>query len=77
MEMASQLAQEGVGSLARAQALERGNDFVRAVDAYLSLTPADVENLDVLQQCWEQVSCAAAGPLLQAASVCLQGQAAA
>jgi hypothetical protein len=41
--------------LARAQAFERGNDFVRAVDAYLSLTSADVENQDVLQQCWEQV----------------------
>lgn len=43
------------GSLARAQVFERGNDFVRAVDAYLSLTPADVESLDILQQCWEQV----------------------
>lgn len=42
-------------ALTRAQTFERGNDFVRAVDAYLSLTPADVENLDVLQQCWEQV----------------------
>jgi hypothetical protein len=42
-------------ALTRAQTFERGNDFVRAVDAYLSLTPANVENLDVLQQCWEQV----------------------
>ena len=44
-------------ALTRAQTFERGNDFVRAVDAYLSLTPADVGNLDVLQQCWEQVRC--------------------
>jgi hypothetical protein len=43
------------GGLARAQAFERGNDFARAVDAYLALTPADVESADVLQQCWEQV----------------------
>jgi hypothetical protein len=41
--------------LARAQAFESGNDFARAVDAYLALTPGDVESLDALQQCWEQV----------------------
>lgn len=45
----------GVDALSRAQAFEQGNDFVRAVDAYLPLTPADVESLDTLQQCWEQV----------------------
>jgi hypothetical protein len=56
-EMAQQMSNSASSAdgLARAQAYERGNDFVRAVDAYLSLTPADVENLDVLQQCWEQV----------------------
>lgn len=55
--MAQQLSNSAgsADGLARAQAYERGNDFVRAVDAYLSLTPADVENQDVLQQCWEQV----------------------
>lgn len=56
-EMARHLSSTAgsAAGLARAQAYERGNDFVRAVDTYLSLTPADVESLDVLQQCWEQV----------------------
>jgi hypothetical protein len=57
--MARQLsnAAGSAAGLARAQAYERGNDFMRAVDTYLSLTPADVESLDVLQECWEQVRC--------------------
>lgn len=56
-EMAQHMsnAAAGAGGLARAQAYERGNDFMRAVDTYLSLTPADVDNLEMLQQCWEQV----------------------
>lgn len=56
-EMARHLSNTAgsAAGLARAQAYERGNDFVRAVDTYLSLTPADVESVDVLQQCWEQV----------------------
>lgn len=61
--MASHMANAGqVGgaqALARARALERGNDFARAIDAYLGLSPADVEgDLDALQQCWEQVKSA-------------------
>lgn len=56
-EMARHLSNTAgsTAGLACAQAYERGNDFVRAVDTYLSLTPADVDSLDVLQQCWEQV----------------------
>jgi hypothetical protein len=42
-------------AVARAQAYEHGNDFARAIEAYLSLSPADTNNLDALQQCWEQV----------------------
>lgn len=45
----------GADPVARAQAFERGNDFARAIDAYLSLTPADVESVDALQHYWEQV----------------------
>jgi hypothetical protein len=42
-------------AVARAQAYERGNDFARAIEAYLSLSPADTNNMDALQQRWEQV----------------------
>jgi hypothetical protein len=42
-------------AVARARAFERGNDYARAIDAYLSVTPAETNNLDALQQCWEQV----------------------
>lgn len=59
MEMASSVGSMGSGgtegAVARARAFERGNDFARAVDTYLSVTPADSNNLDALQQCWEQV----------------------
>lgn len=57
--MASSMANVGAGgaeaAVARARAFERGNDFARAIEAYLSVTPADTNNLDALQQCWEQV----------------------
>jgi hypothetical protein len=59
LEMASSMPAVAGGGLeaavARAQAYERGNDFARAIEAYLSLSPADTNNMDALQQCWEQV----------------------
>ncbi|WIA40104.1 hypothetical protein OEZ86_013511 [Tetradesmus obliquus] len=58
LEMASSMPAVAGGGLeaavARAQAYERGNDFARAIEAYLSLSPADTNNMDALQQCWEQ-----------------------
>lgn len=42
--------------MAQGKAYERGNDFARAIETYLSLSTADTNNVDVLQQCWEQVS---------------------
>lgn len=40
---------------ARAQAFERGNDYARAVEAYLSPPGegAAAAELDALQRCWE------------------------
>lgn len=59
--MASNMSAVGANgaeaAVTRARAFERGNDFARAIDAYLSASPADTKNLDALQQCWEQVGC--------------------
>jgi hypothetical protein len=60
MEMAAHMssgaAAGGAPAVARARALEQGHDYARALDAYLALTPADTgDDLDLLQQCWEQV----------------------
>lgn len=60
LEMAASMPAVGAGgaeaAVARARAYERGNDYARAIEAYLSLSPADTNNLDALQQCWEQVN---------------------
>jgi hypothetical protein len=42
-------------AVARAQAFERGNDYARAVEAYLSPSAegAAAADVDVLQRCWE------------------------
>jgi len=42
--------------MARAQAFERGNDYARAVETYLSVTGEGAKSsadLDAVQQCWE------------------------
>ncbi|KIZ07625.1 Intraflagellar transport protein [Monoraphidium neglectum] len=63
LEMAAAMAQQGQGgagggvaaAVARAQAFERGNDYARAVEAYLSPSAegAAAADVDVLQRCWE------------------------
>ena len=42
--------------IAKARKFEQGNDYARAIEAYLSLTAADSPNPDTLQQCWEQAA---------------------
>jgi hypothetical protein len=57
-QLSASAAASGPQALARARALEGGNDFARAIDAYLAVGPADTDgDLDQLQQCWEQVDC--------------------
>ncbi len=36
--------------IAKARKYEAGNDYARAIEAYLSLTPADASSPDTLQQ---------------------------
>ena len=40
--------------LTRAQALERGRDFSRAIDCYLDITKEHSSDLDLLEQAWER-----------------------
>ncbi len=37
-------------TIAKARKFEAGNDYARAIETYLSLTTADTNNLDVLEQ---------------------------
>lgn len=59
LEMASSMPAAGAGgtqaAVARGRAYEQGHDYARAIDAYLSVEPADSSDLGALQQCWEQV----------------------
>lgn len=44
---------DGIGpeaTMAKAKAYERGNDYARAIETYLSLTTDNCQNHDVLQQ---------------------------
>jgi hypothetical protein len=36
--------------IAKARKFEQGNDYARAIEAYLSLGPSEASNPDVLQQ---------------------------
>lgn len=62
LELASNMggAQAAAGGtdavLNKAKAYERGNDYARAIETYLSLSQRDTNNLDALEQCWEQAA---------------------
>jgi hypothetical protein len=43
-------------AVAKARGFEHGNDFARAIDAYLSVQPGDSGSADALQQCWRQAA---------------------
>mmetsp|Transcript_26109 Transcript_26109/g.57041 ORF Transcript_26109/g.57041 Transcript_26109/m.57041 type:complete len:1764 (+) Transcript_26109:195-5486(+) len=42
--------------IAKAKKFEQNNDYARAIETYLSLTTADTNNHDALEQCWEQAA---------------------
>lgn len=64
LELASNMGGSGGGQgpagsdtvLNKAKAYERGNDYARAIETYLSLSTRDTNNLDALEQCWEQAA---------------------
>lgn len=41
--------------VAKARAFEKGNDWARAIETYLSVTPQDSANTDALQRTYMQV----------------------
>ena len=57
--MGSNLGAGGSGSLERligqARAFEKGNDYARAIEVYLSAHADDSSNVAALEQCWMQV----------------------
>lgn len=40
----------------KARKFEQGNDYARAIEAYLAIGQGDTGNLDVLQQAWGQAA---------------------
>eukprot|EP00955_Chlamydomonas_euryale_P116459 366417-Chlamydomonas_euryale.AAC.27 len=42
--------------IAQARKYEAGNDYARAIEAYLSLSPKDSPNVDTLESCWMQAA---------------------
>ena len=40
----------------KARKFEQGNDYARAIEAYLGIGQGDTSNLDVLQQAWGQAA---------------------
>ncbi|GAX77698.1 hypothetical protein CEUSTIGMA_g5141.t1 [Chlamydomonas eustigma] len=42
--------------LAKARKHEQDNDYARAIETYLSVSTQHTDNLDTLQQCWEQAA---------------------
>jgi intraflagellar transport protein 172 len=57
--MGSSLVAGGSGDLeglvSQARAFEKGNDYARAIEIYLSAHAEDSSNLAALEQCWMQV----------------------